>query len=83
MHFRSDILAEYAKADAYSQARQILESLVGFNHSFGSLLFNLSTVYELCSDKAGILKTSLAESVAKQPISGDLNLDRPSADFKL
>lgn len=76
-------LAEDVKADAYSQARQILESLVAANHSFGSLVFNLSTVYELCSDKASILKTSLAESVAKQPISGDLNLDRPSADFKL
>jgi tetratricopeptide (TPR) repeat protein len=76
-------LAADIKADAYSQARQILESLVAANHSFGSLVFNLSTVYELCSDKASILKTSLAESVAKQPISGDLNLDRPSADFKL
>ncbi|RHZ67486.1 uncharacterized protein CDV56_104068 [Aspergillus thermomutatus] len=66
-----------------NEARQILESLVAANHSFGSLVFNLSTVYELCSDKAGILKTSLAESVAKQPISGHINLDRPSADFKL
>ncbi|RHZ74461.1 hypothetical protein CDV55_108126 [Aspergillus turcosus] len=66
-----------------NEARQILESLVAANHLFGSLVFNLSTVYELCSDKAGILKTTLAESVAKQPISGDINLDRPSADFKL
>ncbi|EAW09637.1 uncharacterized protein ACLA_038480 [Aspergillus clavatus NRRL 1] len=66
-----------------NEARQTLESLVAENQSFGSLIFNLATVYELCSDKAAVLKATLAESVAQQPISGDINLDRPNSDFKM
>ncbi|KAJ5648254.1 hypothetical protein N7490_004626 [Penicillium lividum] len=65
------------------QARQLLESQVSTNHSFGSLVFNLSTVYELCSDNAGQLKGQLAATVASQPVSGQTNMDRPNTDFKL
>ncbi|KAJ6105705.1 hypothetical protein N7512_009222 [Penicillium capsulatum] len=65
------------------EARQILESQVAANNSFGSLIFNLSTVYELCSDNAGQLKGQLAATMSGQPISGQTNLDRPNADFKL
>lgn len=61
----------------------MLESLVQTNQSFYSLVFNLSTVYELCSDKADQLKTTLVDTVAQQPVTGDINLDRPNADFKL
>ncbi|KKK19247.1 hypothetical protein ARAM_005281 [Aspergillus rambellii] len=66
-----------------NEAREVLESLVQANHSFSSLVFNLSTVYELCSDKSVQLKNGLVEAVAKQPITGQINLDRPNADFKL
>jgi hypothetical protein len=66
-----------------SQSRELLESLVSANHSFCSLVFNLSTVYELCSDKSGQLKAELVDRVSKQPVSGNANLDRPNADFKL
>lgn len=65
------------------QARVLLESLVSANHSFSSLLFNLSTVYELCSDHSGKLKWQLVDTVAQQPVTGDTNLNRPNADFKL
>lgn len=65
------------------QARVLLESLVSENHSFASLTFNLATIYELCSDKSTSLKRQLAEAVAKQPVSGEVNLDRPNSDFKL
>lgn len=65
------------------QARGCLESLVTTDHSFSSLLFNLSTVYELCSDKSGKLKSQLVDTVAKQPVTGHINLNRPNADFKL
>ncbi|PLB52962.1 hypothetical protein P170DRAFT_351345 [Aspergillus steynii IBT 23096] len=64
-------------------AREVLESLVQTNQSFYSLVFNLSTVYELCSDKADKLKTTLVDTVAQQPVTGDINLDRPNVDFKL
>lgn len=46
-------------------------------------MFNLATVYELCSDKSSKLKTSLVETVARQPITGQTNLDRPNSDFKM
>ncbi|KAJ5918910.1 hypothetical protein N7454_010054 [Penicillium verhagenii] len=65
------------------EARQLLESQVSANHSFSSLVFNLSTVYELCSDNAGQLKGQLAATVAGQPISGQTNMDRTNTDFKL
>ncbi|PLN79840.1 hypothetical protein BDW42DRAFT_119094 [Aspergillus taichungensis] len=66
-----------------NDAREILESLVQENHSFGGLVFNLATVYELCSDKSSKLKTGLVETVARQPITGQTNLDRPNSDFKM
>jgi hypothetical protein len=65
------------------QARKLLEAQVSANHSFGSLIFNLSTVYELCSDSAGYLKGQLAETISKQPVTGQTNLDRPNSDLKL
>ncbi|KAL5338722.1 hypothetical protein BJX70DRAFT_192478 [Aspergillus crustosus] len=66
-----------------SEAREVLESLVQAQYSFSSLVFNLATVYELCSDKAVQLKQGLVEAIAKQPVTGDTNLDRLNADFKL
>ncbi|PYH41378.1 uncharacterized protein BP01DRAFT_305912 [Aspergillus saccharolyticus JOP 1030-1] len=66
-----------------NEAREVLESLIQKQHSFPSLVYNLSTIYELCSEKAGKLKAELVETVARQPARGDLNLDRPSADFKI
>jgi tetratricopeptide (TPR) repeat protein len=66
-----------------NEARQVLEELVRENNSFGSLVFNLSTVYELCSDKSPNMKAELVDVISKQPVTGHTNLDRPNADFKL
>ncbi|ODM19202.1 hypothetical protein SI65_05819 [Aspergillus cristatus] len=66
-----------------NESRTLFESLVSADHSFSSLIFNMSTVYELCSDKSGQMKAGLVETVARQPISGHANLDRSNADFKL
>ncbi|KAL2868275.1 uncharacterized protein BJX67DRAFT_52200 [Aspergillus lucknowensis] len=66
-----------------NEARNVLESLIYTHHSFSSLVFNLATVYELCSDKSMQLKTGLVEAIAKQPVTGHTNLDRFNADFKL
>ncbi|KAF9889956.1 hypothetical protein FE257_006830 [Aspergillus nanangensis] len=66
-----------------NEARQVLERLVQADNSFGSLVFNLSTVYELCSDKSLQMKTSLVGTISQQPVTGHVNLDRPNADFKL
>jgi len=49
------------------EGRQILESLVSnANYSSHTLLFNLSTMYELCTDRAKALKLQLAERVASR-----------------
>ncbi|KAF7714606.1 Uncharacterized protein PECH_008326 [Penicillium ucsense] len=65
------------------EARELLETQVRANNSFGSLLFNLSTLYELCSDSAVSMKRQLAATVAEQPVFGQSNRDRCNADFKL
>ena len=78
-----DLFLGYSCCILTFQARNLLESLLSSNQSFSSLVFNLSTVYELCSDKSGEMKTNLVETVARQPISGNANLDRSNADFKL
>ncbi|KAJ6180788.1 hypothetical protein N7519_011249 [Penicillium mononematosum] len=65
------------------ESRQLLEAQVSSNHSFGSLIFNLSTVYELCTDSATRMKGQLADTLSKQPIVGQTNLDRPNSDLKL
>ncbi|KAJ5188516.1 hypothetical protein N7491_004840 [Penicillium cf. griseofulvum] len=65
------------------ESRQILEAQVSSNHSFGSLIFNLSTIYELCTDSATHMKGQLADMLSKQPAIGHTNLDRPNSDLKL
>ncbi|KAJ5888066.1 hypothetical protein N7495_008107 [Penicillium taxi] len=70
-------------AGQLEEARQLLESQTLAHNSFGSLIFNLSTVYELCSDKARQAKAQLAVTISNQPVSGQTNLDRPNTDFKL
>ncbi|KAJ5827013.1 hypothetical protein N7447_003776 [Penicillium robsamsonii] len=65
------------------ESRRLLEAQVSSNHSFGSLIFNLSTVYELCTDSANHMKGHLADMLSKQPAIGQTNLDRPNSDLKL
>ena len=64
------------------EARPILEALVSDGHSFHTLIFNLSTIYELCSDKSRGLKMELAEKLADRPGSG-LGWEKSNVDFKL
>lgn len=70
------------------QGRQILESLVSQGRSSHTLLFNLSTMYELCTDRAKTLKLQLAERVAAAPqqegaSAGSQGWEKTNADFKL
>jgi Flp pilus assembly protein TadD len=64
------------------EARKVLESLVESGKSFQGLTFNLSTIYELCTDKSKLLKSQLAEKVAALPENGD-GWEKVNADFKL
>lgn len=78
-----DLTASWLRRADDFQAREHLESLVSANHSFSSLLFNLSTVYELCSDQSVRLKSQAVDMFARKPVTGHTNLNRPNADFKL
>ncbi|KAG6007712.1 hypothetical protein E4U21_005673 [Claviceps maximensis] len=65
-----------------SEGRDILEALVQSGFSSHTLLFNLSTMYELCTDRHRQLKLKLAERVAEMDES-PAGWERINADFKL
>ncbi|KAL1841311.1 hypothetical protein VTJ49DRAFT_7148 [Mycothermus thermophilus] len=62
--------------------RVLLEEMVEAGRSSHTLLFNLSTMYELCTDRSRGLKARLAEKVA---LNGDRTAgwEKTNADFKL
>ncbi|KAL2267206.1 hypothetical protein VTJ83DRAFT_4483 [Remersonia thermophila] len=64
------------------EGRVLLEEMVDAGRSSHTLLFNLSTMYELCTDRPRGLKTRLAEKVA---LHGDRTAgwEKTNADFKL
>ncbi|RFU76248.1 hypothetical protein TARUN_5995 [Trichoderma arundinaceum] len=65
-----------------SQGRTMLEKLVDSGLSSHTLLFNLSTTYELCSERNRILKARLTEKVANMEES-PFGWEKTNADFKL
>ena len=67
-----------------AEARTIMQELLGRRPAFAGLLFNLSTIYELCTAQARDRKKSLVDQVAeKMPSFENGGWERPSAEFKL
>ncbi|TVY85643.1 hypothetical protein LAWI1_G008669, partial [Lachnellula willkommii] len=72
-------------------AKETLESLIDSHHNFHALTFNLSTIYELCTERSRALKIGLAERVAGMLVErredgdgdGDVGSEKVNADFKL
>ncbi|KAL7902796.1 hypothetical protein HDV63DRAFT_384828 [Trichoderma sp. SZMC 28014] len=64
------------------EGRTILEKLVDSGLSSHTLLFNLSTTYELCSERNRVLKGRLSEKVANMEESPS-GWEKTNADFKL
>ncbi|XWW96114.1 hypothetical protein V2A60_004084 [Cordyceps javanica] len=64
------------------EGREILEGLVDRGYSSHTLLFNLSTMYELCTDRNKALKVKLTERVAAMDESS-AGWERTNVDFKL
>ena len=64
------------------QGRALLESLVDSGRSSHTLLFNLTTMYELCTDRSRALKLKLSEKVAAMEERVD-GWEKTNADFKL
>ncbi|KAF9871378.1 hypothetical protein CkaCkLH20_11025 [Colletotrichum karsti] len=65
-----------------TEARALLEDLVSNGYSSHTLLFNLSTTYELCTERNRNLKLRLVEKVAEldETVKG---WEKTNADFKL
>lgn len=68
-----------------TEARDVLERLSQEKATaFTGLLFNLSTVYELCTERAVEQKNDLAQRMAgKLPVTGSGGWERSNVDFKL
>ena len=67
-----------------TEARSLLESMISCGHSFRTLVFNLSTIFELSTDRARSLKNTLAGKVAGREGAEDgTGFERGNGDFKL
>ncbi|KUI57450.1 Trafficking protein particle complex subunit 12 [Cytospora mali] len=64
------------------EGREILEGLVDNGYSSHTLLFNLTTMYELCTDRSKSLKGKLAEKVAGMEPT-PRGWEKSNVDFKL
>jgi len=60
----------------------MLENLVDKGHASRPLLFNLTTMYELCTERSKALKLALSEKVAAMDET-PTGWERVTADFKL
>lgn len=56
-----------------------METLIEGGNAFHALTFNLSTIYELCTERSRVLKIGLAERVAQ----GQAGWEGGNGDFKL
>jgi tetratricopeptide (TPR) repeat protein len=66
-----------------SDARQLLSVLVESSPPFHSIIFNLSTVFELCTERNREKKTEVAEALAMRKDGGGVGWERSAAEFKL
>nr|OQO22761.1 hypothetical protein B0A51_07230 [Rachicladosporium sp. CCFEE 5018]OQO23569.1 hypothetical protein B0A51_07466 [Rachicladosporium sp. CCFEE 5018] len=67
-----------------AESRDISERLAEEHDAYPALLFNLSTVYELCTERAVDRKASLATSLAAKPATPSSGgWERSNAYFKL
>lgn len=66
-----------------AEARALLQDLAGESPPFHSLVFNLSTIYELCTERNRDSKMGLAEQMAARKGDGSVGWEMSNANFKL
>jgi len=66
-----------------AEAKDILEKLVDDSAPFHSMVFNLSTVYELCTERNRDKKVELASKLAKRKGGDGVGWEMSAANFKL
>ena len=80
---KQNLAVAYLYSGHIQKTRDIMEDLVNEGYSFQSLVLNLTTLYELSSDKSRELKARLAGRVAEQDATAERGWTRTNADFKL
>ncbi|KAH8592540.1 hypothetical protein B0O99DRAFT_630017 [Bisporella sp. PMI_857] len=85
--YRQNLAVCHLYLGKLSSAREALEELVNIGNSFHALTFNLSTIYELCTERSRSLKIGLAERVAEMSDSmkegAEVGWEKVNGDFKL
>jgi predicted Zn-dependent protease len=66
-----------------ADAKDILSTLVDQHPPFHSMVFNLSTVYELCTERNRDKKLALAAKLATRKDGGGVGWEMSATDFKL
>jgi tetratricopeptide (TPR) repeat protein len=66
-----------------ADAKDILSHLVDEHPPFHSMVFNLSTVYELCTERNRDKKVALASKLAARKEGGGVGWELSATDFKL
>ncbi|KAJ4342182.1 hypothetical protein N0V87_001166 [Didymella glomerata] len=64
-------------------AKDLLSNLVDQSPPFHSLVFNLSTVFELCTERNRDKKGEIAEKLARRKDGGGVGWERSTLEFKL
>ncbi|KAF2633778.1 hypothetical protein BU25DRAFT_405640 [Macroventuria anomochaeta] len=64
-------------------ARDLLSNLVDQSPPFHSMVFNLSTVFELCTERNRDKKAEMAEKLAGRKDGGGVGWERSAVEFKL
>jgi tetratricopeptide (TPR) repeat protein len=64
-------------------ARHLLSDLVDKSPPFHSLVFNLSTVFELCTERNRDKKAEIADKLASRKDGGGVGWERSALEFKL
>lgn len=83
-HFAQNAAVSLLYTGHITSARDVLEDLSSRIPMFPTLTFNLTTVYELCSEKALERKTALTEqAAAKTPGPQSGGWERATFEFKL
>ncbi|KAL1610038.1 hypothetical protein SLS60_001703 [Paraconiothyrium brasiliense] len=66
-----------------AEAKTLLEDLAGESLPFHSLVFNLSTIFELRTERNRDSKIGLASRIATRNVDGSVGWEMSNADFKL
>ncbi|KAJ9604595.1 hypothetical protein H2200_010709 [Cladophialophora chaetospira] len=80
---KQNLAVAYLYRGEIRKARNLLEELVDGGYSFQSLTINLATIFDLTSDKARDLKTSMVSRIASHQQDKTQVRSYLNADFKL